>query len=58
MNGRDVERAAQTVVEATAWKIVDDRKVEVSAAEWDAAVLVARAWLAHHSAKVTPPSAR
>jgi hypothetical protein len=55
---QDVERAAQTVVEATAWKIVDGRKVEVSAAEWDAAVLVARAWLAQRPAKLTPPSAR
>jgi hypothetical protein len=37
--------AAEKVVNATAWKLVDDRKVEVSAAEWNAAMLVAKAWM-------------
>lgn len=45
MSDIDIDTAAATVVGATAWKTVDNRKVEVNAAEWDAAVKVARAWL-------------
>lgn len=40
-----IYEAATIVVTADAWKTVDDRKVEVNATEWDAAVKVARAWL-------------
>lgn len=40
-----IDDAATIVVSATAWKLIDDRKVEVSANEWDAAVMVAQAWL-------------
>lgn len=42
INRRAIIEAAKVVAEATAWKTVDDRKVEVNAVDWDAALLVAR----------------
>lgn len=39
---KEVIDAAKIVASASAWKTVDDRKVEVNALEWDAALLVAR----------------
>ena len=52
MRDIDIDTAATIVVSATAWKTADDRKVEVNASEWDAAVKVARVWLNRRSGKL------
>lgn len=41
----DLDELAATVAGAHAWKTVDDRKVELNASEWDAAVKLAQTWL-------------